>query len=437
MVSHKINFTKAAINNIIPPIRDKSKKGGVYDTYYDLNEKGLVLIVSNGGVKSFYLYAKINGKPVRVQLGKSPEMTIEQARKAATHNRSMINNGLNPNDEKKKRKSELTFGELFEQYMERYSKKEKRSWQYDEREVNKYLPHWLKRKVSSISNSDVRELHEKMGAENGIYQANRILERIRAIYNKGIEWGLDIANPTQGIKKYKEQSRDRFLQSDELPHFWQALTEEGNEVARDYLMISLFTGARKSNVLAMRWEEINFSRKEWRIPQTKNGDALSVPLTDEAVQILQHRKSKTTGAWVFSSNDSATGHLADPQKAWRRIRQKATIAIWEQDERLIELIEPVKKRMNYGFTVGQAFKEIEKRAEEAGITLPTGVMDVRIHDLRRTMGSWQAITGATTAVIGKSLGHKSQQATAIYERLSIDPVRESMNKATKAMMGEV
>lgn len=54
--------------------------------------------------------------------------------------------------------------------------------------------------------------------------------------------------------------------------------------------------------------------------------------------------------------------------------------------------------------------------------------------MRRTLGSWQAVTGATTVVIGKSLGHKSQQATAIYARLSIDPVRESVEKATAAML---
>lgn len=62
-------------------------------------------------------------------------------------------------------------------------------------------------------------------------------------------------------------------------------------------------------------------------------------------------------------------------------------------------------------------------------------MDIRIHDLRRTLGSWQAATGATTAIIGKSLGHKSQQASAIYERLNIDPVRASVQRATDAMFG--
>jgi integrase len=63
-----------------------------------------------------------------------------------------------------------------------------------------------------------------------------------------------------------------------------------------------------------------------------------------------------------------------------------------------------------------------------------GIVGLRIHDLRRTLGSWQAITGASLAIIGKSLGHKSVDATLIYARLSADPVRESVERATAAMI---
>lgn len=60
--------------------------------------------------------------------------------------------------------------------------------------------------------------------------------------------------------------------------------------------------------------------------------------------------------------------------------------------------------------------------------------DLRIHDLRRTLGSWQAKTGASLAIIGKSLNHKTHQATAIYARLDLNPVRQSVNTATAAML---
>jgi hypothetical protein len=64
-----------------------------------------------------------------------------------------------------------------------------------------------------------------------------------------------------------------------------------------------------------------------------------------------------------------------------------------------------------------------------------GLKDVRIHDLRRTLGSWQAAGGTSLPIIGKGLGHRSLASTGVYTRLNLDPVRESMNRATQAMLG--
>lgn len=62
-----------------------------------------------------------------------------------------------------------------------------------------------------------------------------------------------------------------------------------------------------------------------------------------------------------------------------------------------------------------------------------GLKNLRLHDLRRTCASWMAINGASQYVIGKALNHKSPKSTAIYARLSLDPVREFMEKATGAL----
>jgi integrase len=61
----------------------------------------------------------------------------------------------------------------------------------------------------------------------------------------------------------------------------------------------------------------------------------------------------------------------------------------------------------------------------------SGLADVRMHDLRRTLGSWQALSGTSLQIIGKSLGHKSMKATEVYARLTTDPVRESVEKQYK------
>jgi len=110
-----------------------------------------------------------------------------------------------------------------------------------------------------------------------------------------------------------------------------------------------------------------------------------VALSPEAIEILQNRKPSDGAIFVFPGSGKA-GHLMEPKKGWKRILERA------------------------------------------------GIDNLRIHDLRRTLGSWQAKTGASLAIIGKSLNHKNQNTTAIYARLDLDPVRDSVNKATSAMM---
>jgi integrase len=374
------NFIKKTLDSL--PLPAKGKRLYVYDT----KVRGLELMVTEQGSKSFKVYRKLNDKPVRITLGKYPEMTVEEARNEAQKIISEMIKGKNPNDEKKKLRAETTFGELFSLYMERYSKHHKKTWKYDEKDVPRFLGHLFRKKISGITKQEIQSIHEKIGKENGLYQANRLLARIHIIYNKAIEWGWEGINPAQGIKKFKEKSRDRFLHPDELPRFFESLDKETNDTIRDYIYVSLFTGVRRSNVLAMRWEDINVERKEWLVPETKNGEHLRVHLIDTVIGILNTRlKKHGKGEWVFEG-PGRTGHLMEPKAGWKRILERA------------------------------------------------GIKDLRLHDLRRTLGSWQAATGANSFMIGRSLGHKTTQSTAVYARLNLDPVRDSVEKATQAML---
>jgi Arm domain-containing DNA-binding protein/integrase-like protein len=280
------NFTKKSLDAL--PLPKSGKRLYVYDT----KVRGLELMVTEQGTKSFKVYRKLNDKPVRVTLGRYPQLTIENARKEAQKILAEMNVGKNPNEEKKKLRAETTFGEMFSMYMERYSKQRKKTWKYDERDVPRFLGHWFQRKLSAITKQDVQATHEKVGKENGKYQANRLFARIQSIYNKAIEWGWEGVNPAQGVKKFKEQSRDRFLHHDELPRFFASLNAESNDTIRDYIYVSLLTGVRKSNVLAMRWEDINFERREWLVHETKNGDRQRVHLIEKVIEILKCRLEK-------------------------------------------------------------------------------------------------------------------------------------------------
>ncbi len=376
----ELSFTKQAILKL--PIPTKGR-----DYYQDTKEKGLSLYITKSGVVTFFVRKRIHGRDERVILGHFPDITVENARKMALQAKAEVASGKNPNAEKKRLRQDITFGDMFKEFFERYSKLQKKTWKADERDIPRVFGHFFKRKASQISREEILRLHEKMGMENGIYQANRCIQRFSAIYNKAIEWGWEGQNPARGIKKFKEKSRERFLQSDELPRFFQALAEEENTTARDFFLIALLTGARRGNVLAMRWEEINFSINQWHIPETKNGDGHTIPLSPAVIDILQQRLEREGlgNGFVFAGKGK-TGHLIEPKTSWKRVLQRANID------------------------------------------------NLRLHDLRRTLGSWMAANGATTAIIGKTLAHKTQQATKVYERLNLDPVRLSVEAAHKAML---
>jgi len=220
--------------------------------------------------------------------------------------------------------------------------------------------------------------------------ANRVLALISMLFSKGSAWGqYNGDNPAQGVERFQERSRDRFLQPDEIPRFFQALAQEPNTTARDCLMMCLLTGARRGNVQAMRWEDVNLERETWRIPDTKTGEALTVPLVPKAVEVLQIRQNEAEDSpWVFPGREGGK-HLVEMKTVWARILERA------------------------------------------------GIADLRMHDLRRSLGSWMAAKGASLTVIGKGLGHKNTSTTAIYSRLNIDPVREAMEEATSSMFETV
>jgi len=174
-----------------------------------------------------------------------------------------------------------------------------------------------------------------------------------------------------------------------LPRFFEALGRERSTDFRDFVLLALLTGARSENVRGMRWRDIDFTLEMWSIPgeYSKNGHPLEIPLTAMALDVLRDRRATApNGATYVFAAKSVSGYMTVPRKRW------------------------------------------------VNLIADAGLSDLRMHDLRRSLGSWQAMTGASLAIVGASLGHKSIQATQIYARLQVDPVRESMERAQASMM---
>ncbi|MBA8666760.1 site-specific integrase [Holosporaceae bacterium 'Namur'] len=378
-MTSKINFTKTEVMNL--PLPEKGK----INYYYDKQVNGLGLMLFASGTRTFFLYKRINGRPDKVKLGRFPEISVEQARKAAYSAITDIAKGINPKDEKIFAKKVLLFSELFNEYMDKHARLHKKCWREDNNAYRVHLTRFYNKKINNIFKGDIIELQANLLKNSGLYSANRVLALLTTIFNKAIEWGFLDNNPCIGIKKFREKSRDRFIQDDEIPRFFEALNNEPNETFKDFFYICLLTGARRSNVQAMNWQDINLERAEWYIRETKNGESQTIPLIPQALEILRPRLKNRINDWVFPSETSKSGHIEEPKTSWNRILKSAQIE------------------------------------------------DLRIHDLRRTLGSWQAATGANSFIIGKSLGHKDQQSTAIYARLNLDPVRTSVGRAVDAM----
>ncbi|MCX7123948.1 MAG: tyrosine-type recombinase/integrase [Gammaproteobacteria bacterium] len=327
------------------------------------------------------VYRKVNGRPERVTIGRYPTITIKDARDEVIKINNQFRNGENPNQKRRALREGLKFSELFDKYMTLYAQIHKSSWKQDARLYRTHLTPFANKSIELLNRHEVERLHQKIGAEHGQYVANRVLALLSMVFNKAIEWGWEKANPAQNIKKFKEKSRDRFLQMDELPRFFEALATLPNETIRDYILISLLTGARRNNVQCMRWGEVSLDNRTWRIPKTKNGDAHTVPLVEEAIAILKARQAKSDSEFVFPSKTSKLGHLVEPKRSWYNLLERANLK-----------------------------------------------------DVRLTWGSWQAATGANLSISGKTLAHKSVNTTAIYARLNLDPVRDSMETAVSAML---
>ncbi|MBS3936875.1 MAG: tyrosine-type recombinase/integrase [Sulfuritalea sp.] len=397
-MTNRFRFLKSKIEVLPAPEKGRA-------TFYDAEVQKLALRVTAAGSKTFYVVKRADEGMAWIKLGTFPDMTVEQARNQATTKLAEFAAGNNPAKVKRAEKLKLTLGQAFDQYMKMYAAPRGIKTANDLRALwerclgpmpglpakkhgRKRVKHpggveWSRRKLDQIANKDVRALHAGIAATTPVL-ANRVIELLSSIYNRAREWGYPGTNPATDITPFKETKRDRFIRHDELPRFFKALEADTSVDFKHFVLLSLLTGVRRGNVLAARWEEINLEMNLWRVPDTKNGEPLNVPLVPEAVAILKERKQQSQG-FIFAG-ESVTGHISPPKERWRKLLERA---------------------------------ELE---------------DFTIHDLRRSLGSWQAIGGASLAVIGKSLGHKSADATMIYARLSMDPVRQSVTSATAAML---
>ena len=334
--------------------------------------------------KTFILERRIQGRSRRISLGPYGPLTVDQARKMAFQEIARIAKGEDPAQDRIDRRRIPTLGDLEELYQTRHAVK-KKSGSEDKEMFERYLGGWRNRRLSSIRRSDLIRLHSQIG-ERAPYAANRMLSLVRKMFNLAKVWEMYSGeNPTTSIERFREEKRERFVQPNELPKVFKAIAQETNPWIKTAFLILLLTGQRKTEVINMKWVHLDLQRGLWRLPDTKANRSHLVPLPSAAIQLLQILPRVKDNPYVFVGR-AGKGRLINLDKAWARIREI------------------------------------------------TELHDVRIHDLRRTLGSWLAANGASLTLIGKALNHSNLSTTQVYARLDVEPVRTALEANADRML---
>jgi integrase len=362
------------------------------DDYYDTNRKGagLALRVAASGRKTFtFKYRTAVGTQRRMTLGTWPQMTLAEARRRVADYRAKVALKLDPAAERDARKSEATVQELIEEYRERHAKNYKQlSTLHREENYLQHLPHsWLSKPISSITQADIQSEHRKITKASGPYSANHLMRLFRHMYAKAFEWKLFTGeNPVKGLRFNEEAKRERFLSFEEIAAVNRELLAERDWRWRAYFPLTLRFGTRRGELLRAEWKHVDFQRRIFNIPVTKNRKPHQIPFDDGIEALLRELPSFGTSPWVFPSPESATGHLVSPSEAWQRIRERAACP------------------------------------------------DVRIHDLRHSFASHARLAGFDLMAVKEALNHKSIATTERYTHVSKEE-RRSAGTATARAMG--
>ncbi|MCC6562410.1 MAG: tyrosine-type recombinase/integrase, partial [Xanthomonadales bacterium] len=385
-----------------------------------------------------------------------PDLAVDAARRKAEQLNSQIAEGENPAESARSERSCETLAGAFELYYERHARRKKRSHEGDRSLWRLYLSKLGSKRLNEIRRRDIADLHAEIGQDHPAV-ANRVLNLASSVFGRLYEWDIWTGpNPCKGVRRNRERPRDRYLRGAELRRFLAALDAEPCDTTRDLMLIALLTGARQGNVLSMRWEELDLDEAEWIIPahKHKGGDAQILPLAPEAVVILRHRFATTTSPWVFPAlrADSDSGHYRGIPNAWKRIllrteaiglaeliAERRNVTVDSVKEEIWQLVATSRSKhamkRSHQSATDAVMVELREEVRQLGLDpAMVAVRDLRMHDLRRTLASWQMKTGATLYVASQSLGHKDLKTTTGYARLDSTAIREAMHRAGAAML---
>ncbi len=363
-----------------------AKGGWGRDFRWDTEVPGFGVRIYPSGEKAFVFSYRINGRKRLMRIGRCNTMTLTQARDRAKKHDVAVSDGNDPLEDRQRKRTAGTFRELASKYIEDQEAHKRKTWAKTKKQLDQHIPSgWWGRTAGSISASEITTLHSRIGKTTP-YMANRVLQTLSAMFRRARRWGFDVSeNPAKGIERFREVKRKRFVTEQEFPALAQAIDAEPNVYIRAALWLYLLSGARKNELLGARWSQVDWEQRILNLPETKSGEAQTISLNKPAIAILQAIPETEGNPHIFPGRKE--GHpLSNISKAWHKIRKAAKIE------------------------------------------------DVRIHDLRRTVGSWLSRDSVDLNQIKEALRHTSISTTLTYARLGADPARNAMERHGERIM---
>jgi integrase len=390
--------------------------------HYDKEVKGFGCRVTAGGARSFILnYRTRGGRERRFTIGKASEWRASAARAEAVELKKRIDRGEDPLAEIEADRGAKTVADLCDRFIEEYlpRKRAKTSRDY-KAAIETYIRPTLKHhRVAEVTFSDLDGLHRKVtkGGQRGRgapYIANRTVAILSKMFSQAIRWGWRTDNPAKGVERNHEEKRQRYLSPTEIAALSAALAEHKDTQAADIVRLLMLTGARKGEVLSMRWEHLNLETGHWTKPSahTKQKTVHRTPLSGPAKQLLSELLKAKEGArsnlpraqFVFPGRFD-DGHRIEFKKAWAEMCIAAKIIT----------VKTVK----------------DTKGGERILVRPSA----RVHDLRHTYASVLASSGLSLSIIGALLGHTQPATTARYAHLLDDPLRQATERVGVVVTG--
>lgn len=353
----KIRINK---ENIVPLLSQLPKQGQVF--YWDDKMEGFGVKAMPSGL-AFVVQDRVNGKTCRAVIGKYPAETPDSARKIAQDRLSKMGQGLHLNEEKRRsRATTITLQEVYDAYKE--SKKLSReTLRLYSSALRRCFGDWLNKPVIEITKDMIEKRHRQISEGwtsqdrgtkkdgtarqprgKGETQANQAMRTLKSMMNYAASTYEDANgrpiisdNPVRRLSQIKAWNRERRRQDvvsvADLPTWFQAVSSlkndakgEDNETMRDYLLLILFTGLRRSEAAQIKWSWVDLKAKTLTIPAdvTKNRETHCLPLSDFLVDLFKHRMRRIDNPYIFA-RPKGPGHMVESKWSIEKITRQTGV----------------------------------------------------------------------------------------------------------------